>query len=284
MDRMDQGGPFWNRIAAATGLDFVATGIVIAVLAQVKDFENSSDFIGASNEVWGVYALMLGFAATFFLWFTSIFVARLRQVEAASGTSGRLANAVAMSGAVFSGSLVLALASQWAARQLGASQVGELSTAVLEGPVLGYVIAVYIGAAGLTIVRAGAGVSAASRRVAQLSLLVAPAFLALDSIQIFNNYAWIDETGYIMFLLWVLAVSVIGLQRWGAIDDGYTRSEPAAADEIEPIVAPEPLAGPERAVTASRPAARKPAARKPAARKKAAAKRPAARKKPAPRR
>src|SRR5687767_6435327 len=70
-----KGGPFWNRLAAATGIDFVAIGVAIAILAQTKDFENSADFIGASNEVWGTYVLLLGVAAALFMWFTSTFVA-----------------------------------------------------------------------------------------------------------------------------------------------------------------------------------------------------------------
>lgn len=274
MDRMDKGGPFWNRLAAASGIDFVVAGLAIAILAQVKEFENSSDFVSASNEVWGVYALLLGFATSLFLWFTSIFVARLRQVEAATGTSGRLANAVLASGSVIASGFVLSLASQWAARQLGAGDLAELSTALLEGPALDYAIAVYIGAAGLAVLRAGASVAAPSRVVAQLSVLIAPTFLVLGSIQLFNNYAWIDETGLLLFLLWVLAVSVIGVQRWGAIDAGWEPASEPATDAVPPL---EPLEETREMRAAERPrAAPKPktAKRKPAKPKAAKKKAP----------
>jgi hypothetical protein len=273
--RLVKGGTIWNRLAAATGLDFVAIGIAVAVLAQVKDVENSNDFVGLSNEVWGTYVLLLGFAAIFFFWFTSIFVARLRQVEEASGTSGRLANAVLASGTTFAGALGLCIAIQWAARMLGAEDLAVLSTAILEGPPLAFILATYIGAAGLAVFRAGDTVAAPSRIVAQLSLLLAPAYVAIGGIQIFKNYAWIDETGYIVFLVWVLAVSIIGVQRWGEIDEGWEPAPARPAEEPATLVfdeGPEPLSASERAVTASTPR-----------KKPAASKQPGAKRKPAPR-
>ncbi len=264
-----KGGPLWNRIAAATGIDFVAALATIAIIAQVKDFENSNDFLGASNEVWGVYALLLGLAAVFFLWFTSVFVARLRQVERASGTSGRLAMAVLASGAVIAGGFVMAIAAQWTGRELGATEVGLLSTAILEGPVLAFPIATYIVAAGLCVVRAD-GVAPPSRIIALLSLVIAPAYIALAGVQLFNNYAWMDETAMIVFLVWVLAVSAVGIDRWATIDEGWEPGRapsPAPVREAPPPM-PEPLPGPPPDVTAPQPRTRKPAARKkPATRK-----------------
>ena len=274
-----KGGPLWNRIAAATGVDFAVAGAVIVILAQVKDFENSNDFIGASNEVWGAYALLLGLSAVFFLWFTSIFSARLRQVEAASDTSGRLANAVLASGAVIAGGFVSAVAAQWTARELGATEIGLLSTAILEGPVLVFPIAAYITAAGICVARAD-GVAPSSRIIALISLVLGPAYLAIGGVQLFNNYAWMDETLTIAFLAWVFAVSAVGTQRWGAIDEGWQPGRaPAAAPAsagpppLEPAPL-EPLDDDDLEVTATLPRPRKPATRK----KKPAKRKPPARK------
>ena len=275
-----KGGPFWNRIAAATGLDFVLAGAAILILAQTKDFENSNDFIGASNEVWGAYVLLLGLSAVFLLWFTSIFVARLRQVEAASDTSGRLATAVLASGAVIAGGLIASVSAQWAARELGATEIGLLSTAILEGPVLVFPVAAYIGAAGICVARAE-GVAPPSRVIALLSLLIAPAYLAIGGVQLFNNYAWMDETLTVLFLLWVLFVSVVGIQRWGTIDEGWEPGRPPATSAVrEPEPLPmipeplEPLDDDDLEVTATLPQPRKPAARK----KKPAKRKPSGRK------
>lgn len=271
------GGTLWNRIAAATGLDFVAIGIAIAVLAQVHDIDNSGEWITKSNEVWGTYNLLLGAAAIFFFWFTSIFAARIRQVEEGSGTSGRLANAVLASGTVFAGALALVIAVQWASRMLGVDELAPLSTAITEGPMLGFVVATYIGAAGLAVFRAGPSVSPPSRIVAMLSLLIAPAYVAIAGIQLFKNYAWIDETGYFVFLVWVAAVSVIGVQRWGSIDEGWQPAQDAGPGSGSPDhPGPPPLEPLERTAEISSRPARKPASRKKAAPKKTT-------RKPAPR-
>jgi hypothetical protein len=183
---------------------------------------------------------------------------------------------VLASGAVIAGGLVASVSAQWAARELGATEIGLLSTAILEGPVLVFPIAAYIAAAGICVVRAE-GVAPSSRVIALLSLLVAPTFLAIGAVQLFNNYAWMDETLTILFLLWVLSVSVVGIQRWGAIDEGWEpgRAPAAAAPPAPPPPVPEPLEPlDDHEITATHPRPRKPAARK----KKPAKRKPPARK------
>lgn len=255
-------GPLYNRIAAATGIAFVAIGVSIAILAEVKDFERSADFAGGSNEMWGTYVLLGGFASVFFLWFTSIFAARLRQVEEASGTSGRLASAVMGSGTIISAMLVLAVGVHVAARE-GATELAGLANAILDGPMLAFPIAAYIGAAGLAVMRSE-GVAPSSRWIADMSLLVAPTFLALAGLQIFYRYAWINETGMFLFLAWVLAVSVVGVQRWASIDEGWkpTPHAPMAA------TARRRAASSTRTARNGRSAAKKRAKRAPASRRR----------------
>jgi hypothetical protein len=257
----------WTKLAAATGIDFVAIGVAVGVLAQVNDFENSGDFaLQASNEMWASYTLLTGFAAIFFFWFTATASARLRQLEWGYGGSGRLAATFLASGAAIAGIIALGTGVQFAARQ-GAAATGlaSLATALLEGPTLAFPIAVYIGAAGVVGYRSE-GLPTYSRWLALVSLPTAAAFVAIAGLQLFKNYAWIDETGYFTFLAWVLALSVVGVMRWGELDASAPGSTvglnpqplpPSPAPEIE-----EPPAVVQRAP------ARKPRARKAAPRKR----------------
>jgi hypothetical protein len=307
-------GTLWNRLAAATGIDFVVAGVVIAIIAQNKGFENAEDWVGASDNLWALYVLLLGLAGAFFMWFTSIFVARLRQVEDVSGTSGRLARAQQMAGSVIAANIALAVGVQWAARMLGATEIAPLSTALLEGPTMAFPIAAYIGAAGIAVTRAGPG-APSSRITAYASVLIAPFYLVLAAIQVFKNYAWIDETGYFVFLAWVLVVSAQGVQRWASIDSGWTpsrrfappsmmssaaryeaararglpppptsaptpppTSRPTPQPTTGPMPAPSPLPGPAREVTSSAPTERP----KPAPRRAPSKAKPASKRKPAP--
>lgn len=242
----------WNRLAAATGIDFAAAGIAIAIIANNQGFENSEDWVAATDNVWAVYVFLLGLMGAFFMWFTGAFVARLRQVEDVSGTSGRLARAVQMAGSVIATVFISSVAVQWAARMLDATEVAALSTALLEGPTLWFAIGVYIGGAGLAVSRAGAG-APSSRLTAYVSLILGPLYIILGGIQVLRNYAWIDETGLFVFFAWVLNVSAAGVQRWATIDSGWTPSRRSAPPSMMRPVAARPVAAP-AAVRSSRPA------------------------------
>ena len=255
-----KGGPLWNRLAAATGIGFVAAIVASAVISETKDIAFAGDVAASSNEVFGSVTLLTGVAAVLLYWFTGTLAARIRQLE---GGSGRLAAVVNGSGAFISGALALSIAGVFAARNGGAPDLAALTTAILDGPTLLFPAAAYVTAAGVVGIRAE-GLPNYSRLLSLLSVPLGGAFIALAGLQIFKYYAWINETGYISFAVWVLALSIIGVQRWGDMDERTIGIAPVAParDRI-----PEPEPENEDEEPAPRPRPRKPAARK-ASRKK----------------
>ncbi len=248
------------RLAAATGLAYVGALISFAIIAEIKDFEHVSDIAGASNEMFGSLAILAVFAAVFFLWFASAAAKRFQQVELSYGGSGRLAGAMYGSGVIIAGIISLGVGVQWAMRT-GGADLGALANALIEGPTLVAPVIVFLGAGGLITVRAE-GLAPPSPFLGRLALATSAAFGVLAGLQLFKNYAWINETAYLTFTAWILVMSIIGIARWGALDGdasaGPSRSSAASAVPAVPAAAAAP---------ARKPAARK---RKPAARKSSA--------------
>ena len=251
-------GPGWNRLAAATGIGFVALVAATGVIGEIKDIQFAGDIAQASNEVYGTLVLLTGMAAVLLFWFTGTLAARMRQLE---GGSGRLAAIVNGSGAIIAGGLAFAVGSLFAARNGDAGELATLATGLLDGPTLFFPAAAYVAAAGVVGIRAE-GLPNYSSLLARLSLPLSAALLAMAGLQIFKYYAWINEVGYISFSAWLLALSIIGVMRWGEMDEPEGRPVRAVAAPAprSPIVV-------EETVDAPAPRPRKPAARKPAARK-----------------
>lgn len=229
------------RVAALTGSAFVALIAAAAIISEVKDFERFGDLaLGASNEVFGTVALFIGFAAGFFQWFGSTLAARIRQLE---GGSGRLAAAVNGSTAVITGLLVLSVGVAFAARSSGSAEVAAMATGILDGPTLLFPAAVFLGAGSLVALRTPS-IPAYSMWSARLIFPLALTYGVFAGLQLFNNYAWINETAYISFIATVLLVSLIGVARWGEMDTttpAQRRAAPttsAAAAEQETTAAP----------------------------------------------
>jgi hypothetical protein len=260
-----RGGPAWTRLAAATGIGFAAAVIAAGVISEVKDIAFAGDAYKASNEVFGSVTMLTGVAAVLLFWFTGTLAARIRQLE---GGSGRLAAVVNGSGAFISGALALSVAGVFAARNGGAPDLAALTTGILDGPTLFFPAAAYVTAAGIVGIRAE-GLPTYSRMLSRVSVLLGAAFIALAGLQIFKYYAWINETGYLSFAVWVIALSVIGIQRWGDMDERLGIAPVAPARPV-PAPAPETIDLDEDEEPAPRPRPRKPAARKPAARKSTA--------------
>ncbi|MEX0875385.1 MAG: hypothetical protein WD646_02235 [Actinomycetota bacterium] len=248
------------KLAAASGLAFVGIVVAFAIISEVKDFEHVSDINGASNEMWGSLVLLAGAASAALLWFVSTATARFRQVETGYGGSGRLSAAMFGSGLLIAGGIGLNVGVMYASR-FGGADYGALSNALLEGPTLGVPIAVFLAAGGLVTMRAE-GLRPPSPFLGRLALATSAAYGVLIGLQLFKQYAWINETGYAVFAAWILVMSVLGIARWGAID-----GEDAAPSRAAPA-APGPLAA---AAAPTRKPARKAGARKPAARKTGAA-------------
>ena len=203
------------RIAAATGIVFVAMIAAAAIIGEVKDFERIGDLVlQGSNEVFGTVFLLIGFGAGFFFWFASTLAARIRELE---GGSGRLAAALNGSGAIIAGVLALSVGVGFAARSTGSADLAALTTALLEGPTLFFPAAVFLAAGSLVTLRTPT-VPAYSMWSARLILPLAMANGAGAGLMLFKNYAWLNETGYISFLVVVLIVSIIGIVRWGEMD------------------------------------------------------------------
>jgi hypothetical protein len=99
------------------------------------------------------------------------------------------------------------------------------------------------------------------------------AFIAMAGLQIFKYYAWINETAYISFAAWVLVVGIIGVKRWGEMDDRALGVAPVVPARV--VRAPEPEPDDEEEEPAPAPRPRKPAARKTTTRKSTPRKAPA---------
>jgi hypothetical protein len=255
------GGPAWNRLAASTGIGFAAALVAAGVIREVKDIAFAGDIYTASNEVFGTLTMLTGVAAVLFFWFTGTLAARIRQLE---GGSGRLAAVVNGSGAFISGALALGIAGVFAARNGGAPELAAFTTGLFDGPTLFFPAAAYVTAAGVVGMRAE-GLPTYSQWLARLSIPLGAAFIALAGLQIFKYYAWINETGYISFAVWVLILSVIGVQRWGDMDERTIGVAPVAPARAARAPAPETVELDEDEVPPPRP--RKPAARKSTPRK-----------------
>jgi hypothetical protein len=266
-------GVNWSRLAAATGIEFVVIAAALGIIGEIKEFETAGDWaLRASNEMWGTYALLIGVSAVLLFWFTATASARLRQLEWAYGGSGRLAATFFASGGAIAALLTAEVAVQWTARQggaIGGAGFAAFATAILEGPTILFPAAAYVGAAGLIGLRSE-GLPTYSTFLAQLSLPLGAAFIAGAGLQLFKNYAWINDTGGIAFLAWVLFLSIIGVVRWAELDSGTARP-PASAAPVRPpsrTVAPaaavlEPEAPPRPAARARKPRPAKRAPRKP---------------------
>jgi hypothetical protein len=252
-----RGGPAWNRLAAATGIGFALALGAAGVIGEVKDIAFAGDVYKSSNEIFGSSVMLTGVAAVMLFWFTGTLAARVRQLE---GGSGRLAAVVNGSGAIIAGSLALSVAGVFAARNGGAPELAALTTGLLNGPSLFFPAAAYVTAAGVVGMRTD-GLPTPSRVLSRLSIPLGAAYIALAGLQVFKYYAWINETGYISFGVWVAILSVIGIQRWGDMDERAIGIAPVAPVRPAPI----PVVDEEDEAPAPRP--RKPAARKPAARK-----------------
>jgi hypothetical protein len=265
-----KGGPAWNRLAAATGIGFVAAVVANALILEMKDIAFAGDVAQASNEVFGTTTLLTGVAAVLLFWFSGTLAARIRQLE---GGSGRLAAVVNASGAVLAGTLAISVAGVFAARNGGAPDLAALTTGLIDGPTLLFPTAAYVTAAGVVGIRAE-GLPTASRVLARLSPLLGASYIAMAGLQVFKYYAWINDTAYITFLVWVLALSIIGVQRWGDMDEraiGVAPVAPARVRAPEPVYEEEEEAAP--APRSRKPTARKSTARKTGAKKKAPARR-----------
>jgi hypothetical protein len=257
-----KGGPAWNRLAASTGIGFAVALLATGVISETKDIAFAGDVYTASNEVFGSVTMLTGVAAVLLYWFTGTLAARIRQLE---GGSGRLAAVVNGSGAFISGALALGIAGVFAARNGGAPELAAFTTGLFDGPSLFFPAAAYVTAAGVVGVRTE-GLPTYSQWLARLSIPLGAAYIALAGLQIFKYYAWINETGYISFAVWVLVLSVIGVQRWGDMDERGIAAAPVAPPR--PAPAPETVTLDEED-EAPRPRPRKPAARKTTARKAA---------------
>ncbi len=217
------------RIAALTGTGFVVLVAASGIISEMKDFDRMGDLVlGASNEVFGTVALFLGFAAGLFLWFGSTLAARIRQLE---GGSGRHAAAVNGASAVISGLLALGVGVGFAARAAGSSDLAALTTGIFDGPTLLFPAAVFLAAGSIVVLRTPS-VPSYSTWFARGFLGLALAYGGFAGLQLFKNYAWINETGYISFAVSVLVISIIGVNRWGEMDSttpGQRQTAPAAS-------------------------------------------------------
>jgi hypothetical protein len=217
------------RIAALTGTGFVVLVAAIGIISEMKDFDRAGDLVlGASNEVFGTVSLFGGFAAGLFQWFGSTLAARIRQLE---GGSGRLAAAVNGSTAVITGLLALGVGVGFAARSAGSSDLAALTTAIYDGPTLLFPAAVFLGAGAIVVLRTPT-VPSYSTWFARIFFGLALTYGAFAGLQLFKNYAWINETAYISFALSILVISIIGVNRWGEMDEAtpaQRRTAPVAA-------------------------------------------------------
>ena len=212
----------WAKLAAATGIGFVVTIGAAAVVMELKDIAHTGDVVVASNEVFGTVALLTGFAATLLFWFASTTAARARLLE---GGSGRIAAVINTSGAFIAGGLALTVGCLFGARNYGVPELAALATAIADGPTLLFPAIAFVGGVGIVGVRAE-GLPQGIAVFVRLSVLLAAAYAGGAGLHLFKNYAWINDTAYIVFLVWVLLLSIIGIARWGDMDVGADVAAP----------------------------------------------------------
>lgn len=216
-------GPLWSRLAAASGIVFVALVATAAIIVEVKDAGQGAVAF-ASNEVFGTVTLFVGFGAVAFHWFAGTLAARLRQLE---GGSGRLTAVVNGSGAILAAILALNVGTLFAARTTQSADLARLADALLFGPTWYFPSAAFIGATAVVGIRAP-GLPMYSAVIARLGFFAAAAYAGAAGLMLFKGYAWINDTAYIVFLAFVLALSIIGVIRWSEMDSVRAAPGPAA--------------------------------------------------------
>jgi hypothetical protein len=236
----------YARQAAAAGIDFAAAVAAIGAIERWKHLNTPGEIaVHASKHVFATVTLLYGIAGIFLFWFVSTMAARMRQLE---GGSGRLAAAVNGSGAVIAGFLALGAGMMWASHQLQSPESAAMATSLLDGPTIFFPAAVLVGASGVIGYRAK-GLPAFSRIVAIVSVPLAVAFVGASGLILFKNYAWINDTGNIVFAAWILVLSAIGIARWTDLDDaGAPPAEPMrepARARAAPPPPPAPAEAPE---------------------------------------
>ena len=274
-------GPFWTRLAAASGIGFSGVAVAAYVIGSVKNFPTAADVAhSASQNVWATWVLLVALAGVLLLWFTATSAARLQEIE---GGSGRIAVEHRMAGAVISALLFAEVAVQVAARSVSAGGgLDALARALVNGPVLPFAAGVYVLAAGVVGSRAGASIPMFSGVVARVGVLLGVALIAGGGLWLYRDYAWLNDTAFFAFVGWVLVRSVLGTFRWADLDD---ESLPLTVAPASRRVAPttthvrtddlDDTFDVPRIARATRP---KPAAAKRRPKPKAAARKPAARK------
>lgn len=244
----------YAKQAAASGIDFVAVIAAIGIIERWKHLNTPGEIaVNASQNIFATVTLLYGVAAVFLFWFVSTLSARMRQLE---GGSGRLASAVNTSGAIIAGILAIGLGAMWAAHSTTSTDSAALATSLLDGPTVFFPAAVLVGASGVIGTRAR-GLPVYSRVVSRLSLPLALAFIGGGGLILFKDYAWINDTGNIVFGVWILILSIIGIVRWTDLDE--TGDAPVVKDEPDAAPTPreQPASRKPREVPAPRPA-RKP--------------------------
>ncbi len=230
-------GPAYTRIAAATGIDFAVLIVVIEIIQRAKDLPNAGEVaVHASNGLFATVALLYGLAAVAFFWFASTFAARCLELE---GGSGRLSAAMNGSGAVIGGILALVTAAMWASHQTVSTDSAALATSIVDGPMIFFPAAVFVGASGIIGVRAR-GLPTFSRLMARLSVMLAAALIVLAVLMLYKDYAWVNDSLWLVFAAWTAIVSVIGIRRWANMDEPLEDEVDAFDDEPVPTVADHP--------------------------------------------
>jgi hypothetical protein len=91
--------------------------------------------------------------------------------------------------------------------------------------------AVFLGAGSIVVLRTPT-VPSYSTWSARGFFGLALTYGAFAGLQLFKNYAWINETAFISFAVSILIISIIGVNRWGEMDETtptQRRTAPVAA-------------------------------------------------------
>jgi hypothetical protein len=159
------------------------------------------------------------------------------------------------SGAVIAGLLTLSVGVGFAARSSGSTELANLLTGIIMGPTLFFPAAVFLAAGSVVVIRTPT-VPSYSAVTARVFLLLALAYGAGAGLQLFQNYAWINDTAGVTFLVAIAIISVIGIIRWGDMD--------ATTPQVRRAAGSRPVSEPadETPVRKARPRTRKAAPRK----------------------
>jgi hypothetical protein len=209
----------WERLAAATGIVFVLLTSAAAIIGGQPGDQDVVDFFVANRRPLLTQAYLYGLSIVFFIWFLGSVRSHLRLSE---GGTGRLSAVSFAGGIIFvtllagSGIVNSALADEIARDADPDTTRALYALVVLANDVNWFPMAVFTGAATLVAFRHNAlpGWLAWLGAAVALSSPIGALAIVVDTGP-FSSAGIFSMIGLLLFLLWLLLLSVVLVQKSG---------------------------------------------------------------------